>query len=501
MTAASASAGKIALCHDGAFVIHKKKSPYHGAHARFIDDEWRKRPTMNTAPAPVLNGMAPEKATALVKDAFVYAYPLVLMDVTRQQTTNVPNANAIPMRAPINQFAHFRTYPKAESRDVVRFNFDTLYSFAWVDLSNGPIVLSVPDTNGRYYLVPSLDMWTDVFASVGARTTGTQAGDYAYVPPGWKGALPDGVTEIRAPTSMIWVMGRTQTNGPSDYENVHKIQDGLKLTPLQSWGKSHTPPSNVPVDARFDDRTTPLVQVQNMSGVGFFSRFAELLKRYPPHPNDYPILFRMRALGLEPGRGWGADQLDAQTTGLINDAVKVAMTDVAEFLKRGGEGTHINGWNIATDNMGTYGTSYLLRAMVALAGLGANLPADAVYPAAFIDGDGKQLDGANKYVLHFSKDQLPPVDAFWSLTMYDEHGFQVSNQIDRFAIGDRDPLKFNPDGSLDIHIQHQPPGADKQSNWLPSAASGPMGPTLRLYSPRESVLNGSWAPPPLKRVQ
>lgn len=441
-----------------------------------------------------------DQLRGIVRDAFQYAFPIVLMDTTMRQTTAVPNATAVKGRAPINQFAYFREYPAADAKDVVRFNFDTLYSFAWVDLSKGPLVLSVPDTGGRFYLVPSLDMWTDVFASVGSRTTGTKAGHFAYVPPGWKGKLPAGVQRIDTSTSMIWIMGRVQTNGPSDYANVHKIQDGLKLTPLDRWGKTYSPPTASPVDASVDTKTPPLLQVERMTGVEFFSRFAELMKKYPPHPNDYPILFRMRALGLEPGKSWDAGKLDANTTALIDESAKEALAGVAAYLKRGGGGSHVNGWNILTDNMGTYGTSYLQRALVALAGLGANLPADAIYPAAFVDGDGKPLDGANRYVLHFDKGKTPPADAFWSLTMYDDKGFQVPNTINRFAIGDRDKLKFNEDGSLDIYIQPESPGADKESNWLPAPKSGAIGPTLRIYSPRTEALNGTWTPPPLMRI-
>jgi hypothetical protein len=458
-------------------------------------------PSCCTAAAGETAGLAvmtPEEASALVKDVYTYAYPLVLMDATERQATNVPNATAVPMRAPINQFAHFRSYPNADAKDVVRFNFDTLYSFAWIDLGKGPVILTVPDTGGRYYLVPTLDMWTDVFSSLGSRTTGTKAGHFAYVPPGWTGTLPEGVEKIAAPTSMIWMMGRTQTNGPSDYENVHKIQDGLKLTPLASWGKTYTPPATSPVDAGIDDRTPPLVQVEKMSGVEFFKRFAELLKKYPPHGADYPIVFRMRAMGLVPGKDWDEHRFDSA---LVNDASKAALVAITANIKRGGGGEHINGWNYSTENMGAYGTSYLRRATVALAGLGANLPEDALYPSVFVDGDGKPLDGANKYVLHFAKGQLPPVDAFWSLTMYDAQGFQVPNPINRFAIGDRDKLAFNADGSLDLYIQSTSPGADKESNWLPSPASGPIQPTLRLYSPRAAVMEGSWAPPPFKRVQ
>lgn len=452
-------------------------------------------------PSVLMETSSTDKLSEIARDAFQYAYPIVLMDLTMRQSTAVPNATSVAGRAPINQFAYFRSYPAADARDVVRFNFDTLYSFAWVDLSRGPMILSVPDTGGRYYLVPSLDMWTDVFASIGSRTTGTKAGHYAYVPPGWKGKLPAGVQRIEAPTSTIWVMGRVQTNGPSDYANVHKIQDGLKLTPLSRWGKSYASPAASPVATDIDTKTPPLVQVQNMSGVEFFTRFAELLKKYPPHPNDYPILFRMRSLGIEPGRSWDAAKLDAGTTALVNEAAKKGLADVAAYLHRGGSGRHVNGWNLATDNMGTYGTSYLQRALIALAGLGANLPADAVYPAAFVDGEGKPLRGENKYVLHFNKDQLPPAEAFWSLTMYDEQGFQVPNPINRFAIGDRDKLSFNTDGSLDIYIQSVSPGADKEANWLPSSVSGALQPTMRLYSPRNSVIDGTWAPPAINRVQ
>lgn len=236
-----------------------------------------------------------------------------------------------------------------------------------------------------------------------------------------------------------------------------------------------------------------------MTGVELLTRFAELMQKFPPHPNDYPILFRMKAIGLEPGQSWDGSKLDEATIDAINAGAKDALQDMIDGIKR--SGTHVNGWNVVVDNMGTYGTSYRQRAIVALAGLGANLPADAIYPSAFVDGDGNPLDGANRYILHFDKGQTPPADSFWSLTMYDNEGFQVPNPLDRFAIGDRDKLTFNGDGSLDIYIQPESPGADKESNWLPSPESGAIGPTLRIYSPRPEALDGSWAPPPFKRVQ
>jgi hypothetical protein len=188
------------------------------------------------------------KAQALARDLYFYAFPIVLMDTTMRQVTNVPNATAVPMRAPINQFAHFRSYPKADAKDVVRFNFDTLYSFAWADVSREPQVLSVPDTGGRYYLIPALDMWTDVFNAPGSRTTGTKARAFALVPTGWKGTLPANVERVETPTPTVWIMGRTFTEGPKDYDNVHKIQDGFTLTPLSQWGRPYVPPATSPTD-------------------------------------------------------------------------------------------------------------------------------------------------------------------------------------------------------------------------------------------------------------
>jgi hypothetical protein len=419
------------------------------------------------------------------------------MDVTMRQATAVPNASAITGRAPINQFAYFRSYPDADARDVVRFNFDTLYSLAWLDLSSGPIVLSVPDTGGRYYLVPTLDMWSDVFSSLGSRTTGTKAGNFAYIAPGWHGDLPTGVERIEAPTSMIWVMARIQTNGKQDYDNVHKVQDGLKLTPLAEWGKSYQPPASSPVDSSVDTKTPPLLQVNKMTGVELFTRLSQLLKTYPPHPNDYPILFQMRKIGLVPGKEWDSS-LDQSKIDAINSGAKEALADITAGVKSFGK--RVNGWNISVENIGTYGTSYRQRAIITLGGLGANLPADAIYPTAFLDSNGKPLDGANKYVLHFEKGKLPPANGFWSITMYDKDGFQVANPISRFAIGDRDKLKFEEDGSLDIFLQPNSPGKDKEANWLPTPKSGVMGPTLRIYGPRAEALDGRWEPPALKRV-
>lgn len=442
-----------------------------------------------------------EQAYEIARDAYVFAYPIVTMDISRRQSTNVPNARSIPLRAPINQFAHARTYPSADDRDVVRYNFDTLYSPVWLDVAPEPVILSVPDTGGRYYLLPMLDMWTDVFSVVGSRTTGTKAGNFAITAPGWDGALPDGTTRIAAPTSMIWILGRTQTNGPSDYDNVHKIQDGYKLTPLSEWGKTAPAKLDQAIDPAIDNKTPPFLQVNRMDGMAVLGQLAELMEKYPPHPNDYPILFRMRQIGLEPGKPFDRSKLDPQLVKTINEASKDALADLERSGKTGaGIGLHVNGWFYQTSTVGTYGTAYKLRGMGALIGLGVNLPEDAVYPASFIDGDGNPYRGDKRYVLHFDKAKLPPAGAFWSVTLYDKDGFQVPNSIDRYALGDRDDLKFNADGTLDIYIQNANPGPEKQANWLP-APEGEFNLAMRLYSPKREALDGAWTPPAVRSLR
>jgi hypothetical protein len=439
--------------------------------------------------------LSPEQTYELARDAYLFAYPIVSMDVTMRQATNVPDATTVNLRAPVNQFAHARAYPRADEKDVVRYNFDTLYSMAWLDLSSEPIILSVPDTQGRYYLLPMLDMWSDVFSVVGSRTTGTRAGNYAIVAPGWSGALPAGIIKIVAPTPVIWILGRTKTDGPADYDNVHKVQDGYRLTPLSQWGEPYTPPKALPTDSSLDDRTPPLIQVNNLDGVAMLTRLSQLLAKHPPHGNDYPILFRLRALGIEPGKPFDAATLAPETVATINKAAKDALASLPTAMMKAGD--HVNGWNIGRENMGTYGTSYLRRATVAIGGLGANLPEDAIYPISFVDGKGKPLSGANKYVLRFEKGKTPPADAFWSITMYDKDGFQVPNPINRYALSSYNDLKRNADGSLDIYVQANSPGKNKEANWLP-APKAAFQPTMRLYSPRAEALDGSWAPPPFK---
>ena len=434
----------------------------------------------------------------LAVDAYLFAYPLVTMEISRRQMTNVPDADTDLLRAPLNQFSHAREYPAADSKDVVRFNFDTLYSFAWLDVRAEPVVLSVPDAPDRYYLTPMLDMWTDIFAVPGTRTTLGKGRDFLIASSSWRGQVPDGVELLVAPTPYVWVMGRTQSNGPDDFARVHRIQDQYRIVPLSAWGADYHPPATVSTDPTVDGVTPPLEQVNSLSSVEFFSLFAELLKVNPPHANDYPMLHRIRAIGLTAGESFDYAALGAEAAVAVDGARDRALGDIVAAMSSASIGIKRNGWNWE-QAFGTYGTSYRVRALVAMAGLGANLPEDAVYPNAFADADGEPFTGQHKYVLHFDAGHQPDADAFWSLTMYDGDGFQVPNPIDRFVIRDRDPLTLNEDGSLDIYIQHESPGPERESNWLPSP-EGAFSPMLRLYSPSSESLAGSLNPPAIRKA-
>jgi hypothetical protein len=438
-----------------------------------------------------------QEAYEIGKEAYLYLYPMISMDVTRRVMTNVEPGKK-PGAGPMNEFHHVRTYPPAEFRDVVRPNFDTLYSIAWLDLTKEPIILSTPDTKGRYYLLPLLDMWTDVFAAPGKRTSGARAGDFAIVQQNWKGRLPAGVERIDAPTPYVWIIGRTQTNGHQDYNAVHAVQDSYKLTPLSRWRKPRKPVATK-VDPNVDMKTPPLEQVDAMPAGKFFSYGAELMKANPPHVTDWSQLARLKRIGIEHGKSFDFDSADPA----VKRALEKARADGLALMK---EKTPtlarvVNGWQMNTDTMGVYGDYYLKRAIVAQVGLGANQPEDAIYPLNLADSDGKPLKGEEKYVLHFTKAEMPPVDAFWSITLYDGQGFQVGNVLNRLAIGDRDPLKYNADGSLDLYIQNASPGAEKESNWLPSPANGSENLTMRLYAPKPPALDGRWAPPAVRPAE
>jgi hypothetical protein len=458
------------------------------------------------APAGAQARLSEQEAHAIAVDAYLYFYPLVTMDLTRRQMTNGPAGSQLGFGPP-NTFHNIPEYPPADVKVVVRPNFDTLYSTAWLDLTREPVVVSVPDTKGRYYLLPMLDMWTDVFTSPGWRTTGTQAQHFLVAPAGWRPdlrerfidefRLPRDTQRIDAPTSHVWIIGRTKTDGPQDYDAVHEVQAGFKVTPLSEWGRTPRP-IEVRTDPSVDMKTPPKIQTDRMPADKYFAYAAELIKINRPHLTDEPILARMKKIGIERGGNFDIEKLSPT----VRTALEAAPSTAQKLMewKLPTIARVANHWSMNTDTMGVYGNYYLKRAIVANAGLGANVPQDAIYPLNLGDQAGRPLDGVNRYTLHFDKAGLPPVDAFWSVTLYDSEGYQVANPLNRFALSSWMPFKYDPDGSLTLYVQNENPGKDKEANWLP-APKAPFNLTMRLYAPKSEVLIGKWNPPPVTKAE
>ncbi len=436
----------------------------------------------------------PKNAAGIAVEAYVYGYPLVTMDQTRRVATNV----AVPedSRAPMGQFANMSSYPDARYHDVTAPNANTLYSNAWLDLSGEPYVLSLPEEQGRYYLMPMLSGWSNVFFAPGKRTTGTAPQRYVIAGPEWKGS-PDvpGATLIRAPTNMVWIIGRTfARETKEDLAAVNQLQRQYSLVPLSAFGKPYTPPPGR-IDPSIDMKTPVRDQVNAMDAKTFFDRLAMLMKENPPSRRDSQLVKRMASIGIVPGKPFDEAKLGRHAKATLEDLPKRAQERI---LAVGRDMDPVNGWHYQT-NLGRYGKNFDLRAYTTYVGLGANLPQDAIYPIASVDGLGLPLDGLRKYILHFDKGEQPPVKGFWSVTMYNpEYGF-VPNALNRYQVSPaQSPVKTNADGSLDIYVQHDNPGADKVQNWLPAPA-GSFLLMMRLYWPDQSVIDGTWKPPGIRQ--
>lgn len=438
--------------------------------------------------------MTPAEALAIGTDAYVYGYPLVTMEMTRRVMTSVAAPDG--KLAPMGQFARLRTYPSPTDKEVTAPNADTLYTLAWLDLSKEPWVVGIPDMKDRYYLMPMLSGWTDVFQVPGKRTTGTRAQKYLLAGPGWRGTAPPGLKRYNSPTGLVWILGRIYCTGtPEDYNEVHALQDAVSLVPLSAYGKPYTPPPGA-VDPGVDMKTPVREQVNAMDAGAYFKLLASLMKNNPPAAADAPIVARMKTLGIVPGQDFDMSKLDPAVAQSLEGASKAGIEKIMARMKKAG--VDVNGWTFSTKT-GLYGTHYLQRAFITAIGLGANRPEDAIYPTSEVDAEGKPYDGANKYVMHFAKGQIPPVKGFWSLTMYDGQYFFVPNPLNRYTLSSRFEFKDNADGSLDFYIQHDSPGAGKESNWLPAPA-GKFILMLRLYWPALSAIDGTWRPPVVTQV-
>lgn len=419
--------------------------------------------------------------------AYLFGYPLVLMDETRKETVAHIGSNRL---------SHSINFPNSDFRLLARPNVDTLYSTAWLDLSQGPLVVSMPDTGDRYYVLPFMDAWTNVFARRGTNETGNTAQEIAIVGPEFKGDIPAHIDSVvKSPTNMVWLIGRIQTNSAADVINVAKIQEKMSLTPLDKWriGERYKGEARSLMDNAQSDVSK---WVDNMSTGAFFAKMNALMEKQAPFAEDVSELNKFSHLNIGPNMNFKLDSLNIIERWAVQKSVALTIEKITQAVNA--KEANKQGWNIMR-NLGTYGTDYKLRAGIARFGLGALPSVEAVYPSSSVDSSGQPYHGKNNYVLHFEANELPPVNAFWSLSMYNKDGFFVDNEIDRYAIGDRSELQFNQDGSLDIYIQHKKPLYDSV-NWLP-APGNKFNLLLRLYIPKKVFFNESWHIPAVRQIE
>jgi hypothetical protein len=443
-------------------------------------------------PQPQKPGDAPttdwreQYAYTLGVQAYLYAFPWAYMPEARWARTEPVNRQA-------NRFAHARTLVDASWTNGGAPNNDALYSRAVIYLQDDPIILSVPEIRDRYYTMEIADFMGDNFAYVGVRTTGTQAGNYAIVGPGWQGALPAGVKPLPAsPTPWAWILGRTLVKDANDLQAVWAIQDQYKLTPLSQWKRPDVKlPEGPEIWKPLDPKDDPLAEWKTIN---------RAMVEVPPPARDASLLQWYARIGIGPKLD--VEALDPSTKRGLARAAVDGHKLIAEAFAGGYLGKQVNGWHYPPPSIGrpTATGDWLFRAMQALAGFLANDPEEAIYLSAKTDGEGKPLSGANRYVIRFEKDGLPPVKAFWSVTMYNMKYNLVANPINRYSLGDRSGMKTDKDGSLTIYVQKDSPGADKEANWLP-APEGEFFFFLRTYLPGEALVNQTWQPPSLTRVE
>ena len=442
-----------------------------------------------------------EEAKEIAQEAYIYGYSLITTEVTRMQRSNVPKAEGL--QAPTGQFLNVPRYPPADYRGVSAPNADTLYSLGWVDLAE-PQVVSHPDMGKRFYLFEMVDLWMTIVKTPGSRTDGGKAANYLLTGPGWKGEVPKGMKHIAFPTRYVVILGRTYADGqPQDYKIVNGLQAKYAITPLVSFGKPfkyEAPPVNTNPGFSMTDK--PQAVILGLDTAAYFNMMARLMcKDAPPLAADAPLVAKMATIGIAPCQTFDVTKLDPAVQAAVKDLPQTALKQIEGNKNKMGK--IVNGWVIAKD-LGRYGTDYLKRATVAAFGWPANLQDDAVYPYTEVDSKGKKLTGANKYTLTFPKGQTPPVDGFWSITMYMVDGgwWFVPNPLNKFTVSPRNQLKTNPDGSTTLYFQTESPGKDKESNWLP-APKGEFIPMLRMYAPQQknpSVLDGSWTPPAIVKA-
>ena len=456
---------------------------------------------VSTASLGLAAELSPQEVKKIAIDAYIYGYALMTSEVTEKAFINTTAPNPETFQAPANQFVNIPKYPAADYKGVTAPNADTLYSAAFIDASKEPIILSYPDMHGRYFLFPIYSQWTNVIAAPGKRTLGTGAQTIAIIGPNWQGTLPSGITQkVKSPTNSVFIIGRVYADGtPEDYAAVNAAQKEFKLVPLSSYGKPYTPPAGTidPKAPSVKEKVRDIISA--MDTQTYFNAMAMSMAANPPVlPQDAPIVAEMAKIGLVPGKPFDLSKLSSADQAALADVGKVAYEQIAAVQKTGNK--VVNGW-LLTSGTGDYGAKYLWRAGVSSFGWGANLDKDAIYPSTK-DSEGAPLVGSNTYVIHFAKGKTPPVEGFWSITMYDASYFFYPNALNKLTVSMRDHPELNPDGSLDLYFSHDKPAKVPQANWLP-APSDQFILMMRMYWPKEtppSILDGTWSPPPVKKA-
>lgn len=438
--------------------------------------------------------VSPAQGRVIARDAYVFGLPMV--DTYRVMYAYSVDKDNPQYKGPFNSILNIARVFTPDDTAFVTPNSDTPYTFAGLDLRSEPVVITVPKMEkNRYFVFQLMDLFTFNFAYIGSRTTGNDGGNYLIAGPGWKGATPKGISKvIHSETSLVSVVGRTQLFNPEDLDNVKKIQAGYKIQPLSAFEGTPAPPAPPPVDW-----IKPVPPNEERTSLAFFNELAFLLQfAEPPHPSEVALRKRFGEIGIEPGKPFEASALSPQ----LQDALKQGMLDGQKAIDERRASLHGKTDQLFGDRA-FLKNDYVARATGTQVGIGANSRDEALYPILDHDAQGEPLDGSkHKYTLHFAKGQQPPVNAFWSITMYDlPEQLLVKNPINRYLINSPmlPHMKTDPDGGLTLYIQADSPGKDKEPNWLP-APKGPFVTFMRYYWPKPALLQGQWQTPPIQRA-
>lgn len=452
----------------------------------------------NSSTKEVSISKADSLKVALVTQAYIYGYPMMTMDYTHKISSNVASDNGMG-KGPMNQWGNMHKFPKAGFTEVVRPNLDTYYSVIYADLGKSPLYLHIPATE-RYYLMPILNAHGDVIKSVGSRTTGQGEVNIALVGPNFDGEIDDDLTVIRSTTNLNWMLGRVAVKNNEDGKvEIANFQSKLIARPLSERNnKNYVNPKGI-INPDYLNKV-PMDEVDNKDITTYLNEVMQLMIDNPGYATDKPLLEKLKTIGFEPVGDFKLDQFSSETQEMVKNVPAIVQGLFSKMTANPPSENLQNGWNVITSGLGEYGTEYFLRAYVTKIGYGANQSVDAIYPNSAVDVDGNNYNGSNKYVLHFDADHMPPVNGFWSITIYDKKGFLVDNRIDRYNLGGMKDLTYNEDGSLDILIQAEEPEKLK-TNWLPSPQAGEeFELTFRMYYPKENVINRSYKMPGVQKV-